>query len=68
MLDLGLKGAHVLVTGANGGVGLPTVQLFQREFAGIGVKRPFKAQPHPRCHCQSSAPMSQRRIIHPQQI
>jgi hypothetical protein len=31
MLDLDLKGSHVLVTGANGGIGTPTVDLLQSE-------------------------------------
>lgn len=28
MLDLGLDGVHVCVTGSNGGIGLPTIKLF----------------------------------------
>ncbi len=35
MLDLGLEHSHVLVTGANGGIGLPTVQLFLEQGADV---------------------------------
>lgn len=34
-LDFGLKDVHVLITGAAGGIGLETVQTFQRLGARI---------------------------------
>ncbi|KDQ54711.1 hypothetical protein JAAARDRAFT_135217 [Jaapia argillacea MUCL 33604] len=35
-MDLGLKGVHVLVTGASGGIGLETARLFLGEHIGFG--------------------------------
>jgi hypothetical protein len=56
MLDLGLEGAHVLISGANGGIGraisdlvtveayceigLPTVRLFLREHLTDHIRTP----------------------------
>ncbi len=38
MLDLGLQDTHVLITGANGGIGLPTVLLFLQQGAKVSAQ------------------------------